>query len=350
LAADGFAVTIVSGGMKVEGFPPPDIPVIALPALRSRDAEFSSLVDRDGKPIDERFKENRRDRLLAAFVEVRPDVLIVESYPFGRRQMRFELVPLLERARAMKPRPLIVSSIRDILQASRKPGRAEETVTPVEELFDLVMVHGDPRFVKLEESFPLAGRIAGKLVYTGLVAAPPPLAASENFDVVVSCGGGAAGGHLLSAAITAAERLRAKLPRWCVITGPNPGSVGVPDSLPANVELFAFRSDFPALLSGARLSVSQAGYNTVCDILRARCRAILVPFAGNDETEQPMRAECLAARGLAHVVSEVDLTSDTLFAAVERALASPPPQHNLDLEGARGSVQLLRRHLRDSLS
>jgi predicted glycosyltransferase len=346
LQADGFAVTIITGGMMVEGFPSPGIHVVALPAIRSRDTEFSSLVDEHGREIDEALWQKRRGLLLATLLSSKPDMLIIEAYPFGRRQMRFELLPLLDAAAAMKPRPLIVSSIRDILQSARKVGRAEETVSLLDRFFDLVMVHGDRRFVKLEDSFPLADRIGGKLAYTGLVAPPPPPAAKDQFDVIVSCGGGAAAGYLLKAAIAAAKRLRPKLARWCVITGPNLGLDGLPGPLPANVEVFAFRNDFPALLSTAQLSISQAGYNTVCDILRARCRAVLVPFAGNGETEQPMRAERLASRGLAHVVAEADLTAETLTTTIEAALALPLPDHNLDLEGALNTAHLLRRHVR----
>ena len=48
----------------------------------------------------------------------------------------------------------------DILQESRKAGRAEETLGVITDFFDLVLVHGDPAFELLEETFPLARRIA----------------------------------------------------------------------------------------------------------------------------------------------------------------------------------------------
>jgi predicted glycosyltransferase len=244
----------------------------------------------------------------------------------------------------MKPRPLIVSSIRDILQANRQPGRAEETVALIEQFFDLVMVHGDPEFTALDESFPLARAIADKTAYTGFVAPPPSPPPEERFDVVVSWGGGAAAGELLNAAATAAERLSSKLARWCIITGPNLPSTQLAATLPAGVALFQFRKDFPALLAGARLSISQAGYNTVCDILRAKCRAVVVPFAGKGETEQLMRAKRLAELGLARLIHEQDLTADTLASAIANPLAAPP-DHNLDLEGAARTARLLRERV-----
>ena len=54
------------------------------------------------------------------------------------------------------------------------------------------------------------------------------------------------------------------------------------------------RSDFPRLLGRCQVSVSQAGYNTVLDILRARCRAVVVPYAEAGQLEQGLRAQALA--------------------------------------------------------
>ena len=94
------------------------------------------------------------------------------------------------------------------------------------------------------------------------------------------------------------------------------------------------------------LSVSQAGYNTVCDILQAGCRSILVPFAAGGETEQTVRAERLQRLGLALSLPEDALSPSSLGAAIERQLARPKPgSHRLDLDGARKSAQLLRRLL-----
>ena len=73
--------------------------------------------------------------------------------------MRFELLPLLEAIAAMKPRPALVTSVRDILQERTKPGRDAETVEILNRHFDLVMVHGDPVFAKLADTFPLASSI-----------------------------------------------------------------------------------------------------------------------------------------------------------------------------------------------
>lgn len=343
LAKAGGDVTLVSGGAPVTGFPPAGVKLVQLPAIRARDMSFSALIDEDGNTIDDAFKVRRRDRLIQIFDAVKPDVLIIEAFPFGRRQMRFELLPLLEQARAGASPPLIASSVRDILQENRKAGRAEETLATLRKFFDLVLVHGDPQFARLEETFPEAKEIADRIVYTGLVAGEAA-ASPDRFDVVVSAGGGVVGRKLIDAALAAAPGLVGRWPRWCVLTGPNfPAAerAALQADLPAGIVLETFRADFPGLLANARLSISQAGYNTVCDILRAGCPAVLIPFAEGGETEQNDRARRLAKLGLASVVAEDDLTPESLTAAM--AAAPKPRGLTLNLDGAAETARLLGR-------
>ena len=345
LAEDGFAVTVVTGGTPVAGFPGPGVAHVALPPVTSGDQTFSGLADLDGRPVDDTFKARRRDLLLSLFAETRPDIVIIEAFPFGRRQMRFELLPLLEAISAASPRPRLATSVGDNLQERVKPGRNEESAELVERHFDLVMVHGDPDFARLDETFPLAAGFAEKIAYTGLVAGPAPEPAAEQFDVLISAGGGAAGGDLARTAVEAAKLLPGA-GKWGLITGPNlpqPEFDAAVAAAPPNLAVFRFRKDFASLLGGARLSVSQAGYNTVCDLLRAGCRSLLVPFTAGGETEQEFRAARLERLGLASVVGEDGLTSARLAGAIEAALAGPPPPRaKLDLNGARKSAQVLR--------
>ncbi|TPK43736.1 glycosyl transferase [Mesorhizobium sp. B2-5-4] len=349
LVDDGFDVTIVTGGAPVAGFPGLGVKSVTLPPVTSGDEGFSGLVDLQGKPIDDDFKKRRSEMLLQAFQDCRPDIVIVEAFPFGRRQMRFELLPLIEAIDATSPRPLLVTSIRDILQERVKPGRNEETVDLVNTHFDLVMVHGDPAFATVDKTFPLAGAIKADVTYTGLVAAPPSPAASERFDVLVSVGGGAAGSSLVSSTIAAARNAKNGW-KWCLITGPNlPKDQfdAIAHDVTPGLSIFRFREDFASLLTGARLSVSQAGYNTVCDVLRAGCRSLLVPFAAGGESEQTVRALMLEELGLATVLMEKDLTPEGLAQAIEEVLVAPRPSaHRLDLEGARHSAQILRDRYR----
>jgi predicted glycosyltransferase len=89
------------------------------------------------------------------------------------------------------------------------------------------------------------------------------------------------------------------------------------------------------------VSASQAGYNTVLDILTARARAVLVPFAAERETEQLMRAERLMALGAAELVRESELSPASLMAAIERAAAREPMPIEIDTDGAVNSARLI---------
>nr|WP_307233494.1 glycosyltransferase [Pararhizobium capsulatum] len=349
LVESGFDVTVVSGGTPVSSFPGPGVRHIALPPVVSG-VGFSGLADIDGNPIDDAFREDRKEKLLAAYRDAEPDVVIIEAFPFGRRQVRFELLPLLDAITASKPKPLLFSSLRDILQERTKPGRDEETVALVKNHFDRILVHGDPTFARLEDTFRLASGVLDKVVYTGLVAAPPPSPPSERFEVIVSAGGGAVGNALIRAALGASRTIGGTAP-WALITGPNLPQAdfdAISVEAPSHVGVFRFRQDFPSLLGGARLSVSQAGYNTVCDILRARCRALLVPFIAGGETEQTARAERLHRLGLASVLTETELSEATMTDAIRTALAAPDaPPVPLDLDGAHQTARLIGQFLQE---
>ncbi|MHA1538260.1 MAG: glycosyltransferase family protein [Alphaproteobacteria bacterium] len=344
----GFTVRLVSGGFAVPDLDTGAAELVQLEPVRCREGDFSALLDAAGAPVDEAFKARRRRQLLAAFDEARPDALIVEMYPFGRRQMRFELEALIERARNSRPKPLIVASVRDILQTGRRPGRNEEAARIVERDFDAVLVHGDPGFAPFAASFPPADRIAGRLHHTGYLAEPLPAPARQGDagwnEVVVSAGGGAVGGALLRVAIAARPLSSLKDRRWRLLTGSAMAADERRELAKAGgpgVVIEPARPDFARLLSGAAVSVSQGGYNTVTDILNAGVRAVIVPFAGSGETEQTMRAGKLAERGLAVVLPESDLNPENLARTVGQAHDMPPAPSTIDMSGAASSVRLL---------
>ncbi|MBY3168648.1 glycosyltransferase family protein [Rhizobium laguerreae] len=353
LVKDGFDVTVVTGGLPVSGFPGEGVKTVALPAVVASNAGFSGLADADGRPAGEDFLNTRRQLLLDAFHAAKPDVVIIEAFPFGRRQMRFELLPLLEAIKKAEPRPKLLSSVRDILQENRKAGRDAETVALVKDHFDAVLVHGDPDFVRLEDTFPLTSEIADRLRYTGLVAAPPAPEPAETFDIIASAGGGAVGAAVIGAAKEAAALLPDNL-RWLLVAGPNlpeADFAALSEDAGPNVTLVRFRKDFPSLLRGAKVSISQAGYNTVGDLLRTECRAILIPFVAGGETEQTVRAERLQALGLADILPENGLTSGHVKEAVEKALAAQPRGPVLlDLHGAEKTALIIRSMIAESLA
>ncbi len=357
LSREGIRVTIVSGGEPVSDLACTVAErVIQLAPIRALDAGFKVLVDETGRPVDGDIRAARRQALLAAFADERYDALLIEAFPFGRRAFRFELDELIKAARARQPRPLVLCSLRDIVVEPSDRRRAREIVDRVRKDFDVVLVHGDPTFIPLHDSFSLAPEISDRLVYTGYVAEPygigdpdrPDETAGRN-EVLVSAGGGAVGGALLTTALEA--RRLGCLPElaWRLLSGPNlsePEFAVLSKRLPDGVVLERYRPDFTQMLGRCRVSVSQAGYNTVLDILRARAPAVVVPFASGRETEQSLRAERLAARHVFELVREDQLSPERLALAIEGAISAPPTTLTIDTGGARRTAALIADMIR----
>ena len=354
LSERGNEVTFATGGFPVPDLLPPRVHLVQLPPAGTVDLDFRTLVDAEGRPVDDAWRARRRAQLLGAWRAARPHALVVELFPFGRRQMRFELLPLLEEASSASPRPIIVSSVRDVL-GQRDPARQDEMLSLFERYFDQLLVHGDPHFLPFDRTFRNADRIGARLHYTGFIVdrerpAGPPGTAGTG-EVIVSAGGGAVGAKLLEAAIRARPLTVLAGARWRLLTGASiaPGAFDALEALAqqagrGGVVLERWRGDFRTLLQISSLSVSQGGYNTVMEILDCGARAVVVPFAGGQESEQTLRAHLLAERGRIEVVDERTLAPATLAAAVDRAARGPAPRREeLNFDGARNSAELLAR-------
>jgi predicted glycosyltransferase len=346
LAASGFDVLLVSGGAPLT-LDLGGARFHQLPPVRARDEGLRELSRLDGTPLDEAFKAERTRALLELFRAEQPDVLITEQFPFGRTQLRFELLPLLQAARERGPRPLIVSSVRDVVRRSVSPQRVQETLELLRS-FDTVLIHGDPKMIGFERSFAAWDAIRDRAAYTGYVA--DDLARAEGTagqgttgqgEVIVSVGGGAVGAPLIEAAASARAKTALAAHTWRLLGGAG-------ESRTVNgLTVEPARSDFPTLLRNATLSISQAGYNTVVETLACADRAVLVPFGTARETEQSDRATWLAERGLVTCLPAETLAPDTLASAVDRALQgrsirSFPP---CDLNGAAATAVLLHQRL-----
>jgi predicted glycosyltransferase len=337
LVERGLEVTLVSGGPAASWLVPAGVELVQLPAVRARDLAFSALVDAGDRPLDDTLRAARRAQLLAVFAARAPQVVITEMFPFGRRAFRFELLPLLDALAVTRPRPWLVCSVRDILV--RKA--AAEGYAWMRDLalarYDRVLVHTDPALIPFGLTFPHADALGSRLVSTGYVVEPGP-EASRGDEVLVSAGGGRVGQRLLEAAMAAHPLSRQREHPWRLIAGGEVEPAGLDRlraELPPGMVMERQRDDFQALLAKCLLSVSQAGYNTVVEVLRLGKPMVLVPFETATETEQRIRAERLTSLGLAETVWEADLGPSSLARAIDRAAGQPPERRLvLDLDGA----------------
>ena len=185
-ARQNISVDIIYGGLPVETNYKANS-MFYLPPIQSASADYSEYLDAGGNPLSKHYMNERKDNLLKHFETLDPDMILIEAYPFGRRVVRHELAAMIDAAKQRQTPPLIISSVRDILQEGRKPGRNENTRDIILEKFDNVLVHSDPAVIKLDETFPFANDISDKLTYTGFVV-PPEETHRENidsFDIII---------------------------------------------------------------------------------------------------------------------------------------------------------------------
>ena len=137
--------------------------------------------------------------------------------------------------------------------------------------------------------------------------------------------------------------------KWCLATGPVlPEAVSklLQSKVPDNVTVVSMLNNLAAHLSRARVSVSQCGYNTAMDVLKShresRCRAVLVPYDTEGQSEQLRRAELLEAAGFAINLPQSRLGKEALVKAIKCAQDLPRVDHDIDFCGVENTASLIR--------
>ncbi|MBI9088877.1 MAG: glycosyl transferase [Desulfobacterium sp.] len=350
-ALDAHDVVLVTGGDFLPASLPSHVRQVALPGLMM-DEQFSGLYSVDPGQRFEDVKHARQQILEQLFLQERPDLFLVELYPFGRKAFRFELDPVLALIAGDATLDCrVVCSLRDIL-VEKKDGGAYETrvVDTLNQWFDALLIHSDPQLIRLETTFSRINAIRIPMVYTGFVTPLPDPAAVENvrsalgigpdqFLVVVSAGGGNVGAPLLEAVLLAHGLLqdRDKV-RMMVLTGPYMEKEAV-DRLFSlageGVRIESFWTDFISLVAAADLSISMAGYNTCMNLVAAGVPALVWPFDQN--REQRMRAKTLVDFADITLLEGEDLVPKRLAGIIQERLVAgkTPISQGLDLGGAR---------------
>jgi predicted glycosyltransferase len=347
--AERFDVTLLNGGRLPTGTTvPPGVALVDLPSL-GHDAEHRLVSHSPGRSVDD-VQRARARLVLETFHRVQPAVVVIELYPFGRRKFEFELRPLLDAAGCARPRPLVVSSVRDILVRRDDGGRHDEwAVARANADLDAVLVHGDPVFARFEESFRPTTPLAVAVHHTGFVVPPRPHERRRGVRsrLLASAGGGMVGEGLLAIAAEAATELHARTGlSTTVVAGPFLPEVArrhLRARAGAALTVLDRVDDLCGEIARSTVSLSQGGYNTTLDVVRAGRPAVVVPFAAPGEDEQTRRAERMAALGVLRCVAATELTPDRLVDEVVAALAAPPQPVRLDLGGRARSAAILAR-------
>jgi predicted glycosyltransferase len=348
-----FDVVFLNGGPLPEGQKPPEkIEIINLPPL-GFDSEMQ-LLSRDDNHTVRQAQQLRKEIMRKALCSAKPEVLFIELFPFGRKKFAAELIALLEDARALSLPPVVVCSLRDIL-VQRNQHHDELACFRANRYFDAILVHSDPHFARLEESFHPCSPLKVPVYYTGFVAREHRKDAKPETReprIVVSAGGGLVGDALLRTAIQAHEVLDvAGKPEMRVIGGPF-----IPEQSwqaleglareKEGISLIRSVPDLGAELRHAAASVSQCGYNTTMDILRTRVPALVVPFSGEKQDEQMNRARRLERLGALRVLESERLSVQILAAEIETLLRFQPSAVELDMNGVENTAHVLTELVR----
>ncbi len=345
-----FQVCFINGGEAIKNFQFPDgVEVIHLPPIKT-DSEFQQLQVPEVFESVEDALEFRRDILLSVYDRIKPDILIIELFPFGRRRFSTELVPLLEIAKENGTKT--VSSLRDIVVTKQDKVRHEQKVCKLmNRYFDLLLVHGDPKFIPLEESFSRVQDLQCEVRYTGYVAQPlsTQLKTDKKPTILVSVGGGRFGHELLECVVETAPILQQKLPQYHIqmFTGPFSPSelfdkLQTLASSQSNLTIEQYTPDLVSYMQQAELSISMSGYNTTMNILKTGVRAMMKPFTGNGDLEQTIRVENLEKMGIVQVIRPEDLDHKTFANKVINYLNQTPQNANFDFNGVEKTTAALR--------
>ena len=349
--SQSFRVVLLNGGELPSCLLlPRTIEIINLPPLRLADGQLISCDDRYSVV---QAQDARLDRILNSFRWLRPDVLLIELYPFGRKKFEFELLPLLEAAKTQtRFAPLIVCSLRDILVSARSDRQKHEqrVVATANRWFDAILVHSDPSFARLEESFDRRTRLSPSVHHTGFVVGNRqklPRERSRNGPIVVSAGGGHYGFQLLSSAIEAhallseTETLTMKVVAGPFLPEAQWKELRVAADGRRGVTLVRSVPELYSELSQARASISQCGYNTAMEIIQAQVPALVVPFADGGEDEQLKRARRLEALGAMRVLEQKEMTPERIAEEIRNLINFQPRTAHLNFAGVRRSTEIL---------
>lgn len=340
-----YQVCFINGGEVIKEFPfPPAVEVVNIPAVKTN-TEFQGLQPVDTSLSLDEVKQLRLEQLMGVFEKFQPDILIIELFPFGRRSFSFELIPLVEKAKAAGTK--IVSSLRDIVVTKQNQERHEEKVCRLmNKYFDMLLIHGDRQFVELEESFSRVGDLNCQVHYTGYVTQPVPeineknkLSLPDKPMILASVGGGRFGHELLRCIAKATPILEEALPHHIqMFTGPfMPEEVF--DKLQeivagrTNITIDRYTSQFLAYMQQADLSISMSGYNTTMNILSTSVRAMILPFTGNNDREQTIRAKKLEKLGRVKAIAPEDLQPETFAHQIINYLQEEPNLMKFDFNG-----------------
>ena len=348
------SVLIMTGSPMLHAFRiPARVDYVKLPCLaRTRDGAYTV------KYLSMNYQDTvklRSNLILSTVLDFQPDLILVDKKPFG---VGNELAATLDVLQRRIDRPKLVLLLRDILdspEATTAVWRKNGHFDAVEAYYDEVLVVGTPDIFDVRKEYKFPPGCADKVRFCGYIARElgtrsrasirEELGVGDDRLVLVSAGGGEDGFELLSTYLSGLTLTpERKGMHSLLLCGPEMSesqraSLRASAAPHRDVMVKDFTNDMMSYLDAADLAVCMGGYNTVCEILTLKKRAIIVPRI-KPVQEQWIRAERMAKLGLLKTIHPDELTPKRLINMVltelDRDNVYARGLYQIDLNGLRG--------------
>ncbi len=340
------SILLVTGSPMIHSFRlPARLDYIKLPCL-SRTEYEGYAVKSLGTSIEETM-QLRADLLLSAVTNFKPDVLLVDKKPYGVKR---ELEGVLRYVRFHHPATKQVLILRDILDAPKatiETWGKQNYYEAVNSFYDVVLALGSPEIFDLGNEYEFSPTMQEKLKYCGYIKREAGTKTrseirkqlalqTEEKLVLVTPGGGEDGYEILQNYLAGLKLLPENSNvHSVIISGPEMAAsqrrMLTESCLKTSVTMLEFTDDLMSYMNAADTVVSMAGYNTICEILTLKKRAIVIP-RGRPTQEQLIRTERMSALGLFTTIHPEELTPKYLMQVLLRELHSKNPLPKFALE------------------
>jgi len=349
----GASILIITGSPMIHAFRiPTGIDYIKLPCVDRFAAE--QYAPRYLSGCSEEVKQTREAILKESVLRFNPDLMVVDKRASG---IDGELLPTLRALRQNGRHTKLVLGVRDILdepERTRTVLAGNGSFEAIDEFYDQVWIYGSKEIFDTAREYAFPESIRRKTFYCGYLKRPTVAAGRKEGPprVLITTGGGGDGSDIIEAYLTGLSTLPRNVAlRTTVIFGPQMPEVRRAELLRhfdylADVEFLEFEADITNRYAESDVVVSQAGYNTVCELLSFSRRAILVPRS-KPVREQLIRARLMAQRGFFECIEPQDLTPEILISKVLEALnSSSVTSSTMELDG----LPVIRERVRGLLN
>ncbi|MDX8127780.1 glycosyltransferase [Methylomonas sp. OY6] len=357
------SVLILSGSPMLHAFRIPDrIDYIKLPCLsRSVKGDYSV------KFLDMEYAQLltlRSNIILSAVLDFDPDLILVDKKPYGVSDELGAALNLMQRRGHRAKLVLLLRDILDSPESTIPVWKKNGYHDAIQSHYDKVLVVGSPEIYDMRKEYEFPDASHEKVDFCGYIARErsdkrageirQQIGCTQERLVLVTAGGGEDGYQLLHSYLEGLNRQdMGDNTMTLMICGPEMSEsrrhqLEILARSCRNVVIQEFNTDMMACMEAADLVVSMGGYNTTCELLTLRKRAILVPRVKPSQ-EQWIRAERLALQGLVRAIHPNNLTPKLLMDTVREELRRTNVHHSRMYQIDMGGLPRISQSISDLL-